>query len=76
MTFEPFELKQSYVLHLKVQMCGINFSGAQWCGYILISCYTHLKLALLLHKTEVVMFILGSTVIVYLTAVGVAVRTS
>ena len=43
-------------------MCGINASGAQWHGHISISCYTHLKLELLLHKTVLVMFLLASTV--------------
>ena len=43
-------------------MCGINASGAQWCGYISTLCYIHLKLALLLHKTALVTFLLASTV--------------
>ena len=33
-----------------------------WCGYIFILCYTHLKLALLLHKTVLVIFLFASTV--------------
>ena len=50
-TFELLELKQSYILHLKVLMCGIDAWGAQWRSCIFILCYTYLKLALLLHKT-------------------------
>ena len=61
-TFETLELKQSYIPHLKVLMCGINASGAQWCGHISTSCYTHLKLELLLHKRVLVTFLLASTV--------------
>ena len=62
-TFEPLELKQSYIPHLKVLVCGINAFSLQWCGCIFISCYTHLKLALLLQKTELLTFLLASTVI-------------
>ena len=43
-------------------MCGIIAFGAQWCGYIFILYYTHLKLALLLHKTVLLTFLLASTV--------------
>ena len=31
-------------------MYGINAYSSQWCRYISRLCYTHLKLALLLHK--------------------------
>ena len=31
-------------------------SSSQWCGCIFILCYTHLKLALLLHKTVLMNF--------------------
>ena len=55
-TFEPLQLKQSYIPHLKVLVCGINASSFQWCGSILKTCYTYLKLALLLHKTALVTF--------------------
>ena len=41
---------------------GINASNAQWCGCSFISCYTLLKLALLLHNTVLITFLLGSTV--------------
>ena len=50
-TFERLELKQNYIPHLKVLKFVIDDSGAQWCGCISIFHYTHLKLALLLHKT-------------------------
>ena len=61
-TFEPLELKQSYIPHLKVLMCGINSQSHQWRGCIFILCYTHLKLELLLHKIIFVTFLLASTV--------------
>ena len=61
-TFEPLELKQSYIPHLKVLMCGNNASSYQWCGFIFILYYYHLKLALLLHKTALVNFPIGTTV--------------
>ena len=35
-------------------VCGINASSCQWCGWIFILCYTHLKLAFLLHKRGLV----------------------
>ena len=50
MTSEPLELNQSYVPHLKVLVCAINTSSCQQCGCIFILSYTHLNLALLLHK--------------------------
>ena len=37
-TFEFLELKQSYILHLKVLTCGIDAWGAQWCGCIFHLC--------------------------------------
>ena len=43
-------------------MCGTNALDTQWCDYIFILCYTHLKLSLLLYKTVLVTFLLGSTV--------------
>ena len=52
--FKSLELKQSYIPHLKVLVCGINASTSQWYGCIFILCYTHLKLALLLHKQGLV----------------------
>ena len=61
-TFEPLELKQSYIPHLKVLMCGINALGVQWCGCIFMLCYANLNLALLLHKTVLVTFLLARCV--------------
>ena len=61
-TFESIELKQSFIPHLKVLVCGINAFSSQWCGCIFILCYTHLKLALLLHKTAIVNFLMSTTV--------------
>ena len=43
-------------------ICGNNSFGVQWCGYIFILCYTHLKLALLLHKQDLVATGVGTTV--------------
>ena len=64
-TFVHLEQKQSYIPHLKVLMCGIDAFSPQWCGSIFIWCYTHLKLALLLHKTATAKYILHSTVPIY-----------
>ena len=61
--FESLELKQSYIPHLKVLVCGIDAFSPQWCGSIFIWCYTHLKLALLLHKTATAKYILHRTVL-------------
>ena len=47
-------------------MCGINALDAQWCDYILILFYVHLKLSLLLHKTVLVTFLLATTVLTLL----------
>ena len=61
-TFDNLKLQESYIPLLKVLVCGMNTSSPKWCGYIFTLCYTHLKLALLLHKTVLKMFLLGSTV--------------
>ena len=61
-TFEPLEINQSYIPHLKVLVCGINASGSQWCGCTFILCYTHLNLALLLYKQGLVATGVGITV--------------
>ena len=61
-TFEPLKINQSYIPHLKELVCGINTFSSQWCGWIFIVCYTHLKLALLLHKTVLVNFPIATTV--------------
>ena len=50
--------------HLKVLVCGINAYSFKLHGCIFMFCYTHLNLALSLHKTVLVTFLLGSTVIV------------
>ena len=47
----------STVLHLKVLMCGINVSGAQWCIHILLIRYPSE-----VETTVLVMFLLASTV--------------
>ena len=60
-TFELLELKQSYIPHLKVLMCGINGFSYQWFGCIYILCYNHLNLALLLRKTVLVNFPIGTS---------------
>ena len=61
-TFEFLELNQSYTPHLKVLVGSINAFGSQWCGCIVIMCYTCLKLALLLHETILVNFPIDTTV--------------
>ena len=60
-TFEPLELIQSYIFHLKVLVGGINAPSSRWCGCIFIMCYSRLKFALLLHKTVLVNFQIGTT---------------
>ena len=55
-----------YIPHLKVLMCGINVSSAQWRGCIFRLCYTHLKLVLLLHNTVLINFPIGTTLDVIL----------
>ena len=49
-TFEPLEVKQSYIPLLKALICGINVVGAQGCSCMFTFCLTPLKIALLLHK--------------------------
>ena len=48
-TFEPLELEQSYIHHLKALMCGINASRGQGHGCRFTMCHASLKMALLLH---------------------------
>ena len=60
-TLKPLELKQNCMSHLKVLVCGIDAYSFQFHGCIFMLCYTHLNLALLLHKTVLVTFLLGST---------------
>ena len=61
-TVENLKQKQSYVLILKVLMCGMKVQGAQWHGSIFILQYTSLKMVLLLHKTALVNFPMATTV--------------
>ena len=53
-SFEPLEVEQSYIPHLKALMCGINAAGAQRCGYMFTFCHAYLKMGVLLHKMEIV----------------------
>ena len=43
-------------------VCVINAFSPQWCSCIFTLCYTHLKSALLLHKTATAKYILHRTV--------------
>ena len=63
-TFDNLKLQESYIPLLKVLVCGMNAFSPKWCGYIFTLCYTHLKLALLLHKTVLVNSQRSTTVIV------------
>ena len=66
MTFESLELKQSYTPYLKVLLCGVNASSCKWYGCIFKLSYSHLKLALLLHKIVLANFPISTTVCTYL----------
>ena len=48
---------------MQVLLYGIDVFSSQWYGWIFILCYTHLKLALLLHKQGLVATGVGTTVI-------------
>ena len=48
---------------MKLMMCDVDASGAQWHGFVFILCYTHLNLALLLHKQDLVATGVATTVI-------------
>ena len=65
-TFEPFEVEQSYIPHLKALMCGINAVGAQGCGCMFTFCHAPLKIAVLLHKMPKVPFVLVLAVSSYM----------
>ena len=65
-TFEPLEINQSYIPHLKVLVCGINASSSQCCSCIFTLCYTHLDLTLLLHKKGLVATGVATTVLMCL----------
>ena len=62
-TFEPLKQKQSCISHMKVLVCGIHSYCTQWCGCILTFYYIYLKLALMLHKTANINFIMSTTVL-------------
>ena len=66
-TFEALELKQSYMSHLKVLVCGMNTSSSHWLGCIFILCYTHLKIVLLLYKTVLVNYLMSTNVSTQIT---------
>ena len=53
-TFEPLELEQSYIHHLKALMCGINASRGQGHGGRFTMCRASLEMTLLLHKEALV----------------------
>ena len=61
-TFEIFEVEQSYIPLLKALMSGNNAVGAQGCGCLFRLCHTSLKMGLLLHKTEKVCRLMLSSV--------------
>ena len=58
----PLEQKQSYILLLKVLMCGMYAQGAQVHYGIFVLQYTSLKMADFLHKTAFVNFPMATTV--------------
>ena len=49
-TFEPFDLEQSYIPHLKALMCGINAAEAHRCDCMFTFCYAYPKMGVLLYK--------------------------
>ena len=53
-TFEPFDLEQSYIPHLKALMCGINAAEAQGCECMFTFCHAYPKMGVLLHKMAIV----------------------
>ena len=53
-TFEPHEVEQSYIPHLKALMCGIIAVGAQGCGCMFTFYHAYLKIGVLLHKMAIV----------------------
>ena len=61
-TFELLEVVQSYLPLLKALMCGINAIGAQGHGCMFTLCHAPLKMAVLLHKTEIVCRVMLLTV--------------
>ena len=61
-TFEPLEVEQSYIPHLKALMCGINAAEAQGCDCMFTFCHAYPKMGVLLHKTAIVCNIKSITV--------------
>ena len=53
-TFESYELEQSYIHQLKALMCGNNAWRGQGHGCRFTMCHASLKMALLLHKQGLV----------------------
>ena len=53
-TFEPLEVEQSYIPHLKALMCGINAAEAQGCDCMFTFCHAYPKMGVLLHKMAIV----------------------
>ena len=53
-TFEPHEVEQSYIPHLKALMCGINAAEAQGCDCMFTFCHAYPKMGVLLHKMAIV----------------------
>ena len=53
-SFEPLEIQQSNIPLLKALKCGNNAVGAQGCNCMSTFCHAPEKIALLLHKLEIV----------------------
>ena len=53
-TFEPLDLEQSYIPHLKALMCGINAAEAQGCDCMFTFCHAYPKMGVLLHKMAII----------------------
>ena len=53
-TFELFEVEQSYIPLVKALMCGIDAVEAQGCGCMFTFCHVYLKMGVLLHKMAIV----------------------
>ena len=53
-TFEPLDLEQSYIPHLKALMCGINAAEAQGCECMFTFCHAYPNMGVLLHKMAIV----------------------
>ena len=53
-SFEPLDLEQSCIPHLKALMCGINSAEAQGCECMFTFCHAYPKMGVLLHKMAIV----------------------